>query len=199
MVKSGRRTRRPAKRRPSKACGEVTSCTRCRSMYSSVGSPSASRTTCASQIFSNSVRGGMWLPKSTMWRSMNRRELLRLLSCSAAAAVASACLTPAPPAPEARLLPTSLPSPTAAPTVSALGQSMRIGIDVDPDTLDPAGQTNATTQSIVDCMVETLVRVQPDGSIGPGLATKWERTPDGRVYTFSLQAGVRFHDGSPLT
>ena len=30
-VRSARRTRRPARRRPSKACGEVTSCTRCRS------------------------------------------------------------------------------------------------------------------------------------------------------------------------
>ena len=32
MVRSGRRTGRPARRRPSKACGEVTSWTRCRSM-----------------------------------------------------------------------------------------------------------------------------------------------------------------------
>ena len=31
-VRSGRRTLRPASRRPSNACGEVTSCTRCRSM-----------------------------------------------------------------------------------------------------------------------------------------------------------------------
>ena len=31
-VRSGRRTERPDKRRPSKACGEVTSWTRCRSM-----------------------------------------------------------------------------------------------------------------------------------------------------------------------
>ena len=30
-VRSGRRTGRPASRRPSNACGEVTSCTRCRS------------------------------------------------------------------------------------------------------------------------------------------------------------------------
>jgi len=30
-VRSGRRTRRPAARRPSKACGDETSCTRCRS------------------------------------------------------------------------------------------------------------------------------------------------------------------------
>ncbi len=33
-VRSGRRTVRPARRRPSNACGLVTSCTRCRSMYS---------------------------------------------------------------------------------------------------------------------------------------------------------------------
>ena len=59
MVRSGLRTLRPVSRRPSNACGEVTSWTRCRSMYSSVGSPGASRTTWASQIFSNSVREAM--------------------------------------------------------------------------------------------------------------------------------------------
>ena len=32
IVRSGRRTGRPSARRPSKACGLVTSCTRCRSM-----------------------------------------------------------------------------------------------------------------------------------------------------------------------
>ena len=36
-VRSGRRTVRPARRRPSKACGLVTSWTRCRSMYSRPG------------------------------------------------------------------------------------------------------------------------------------------------------------------
>ena len=54
-VRSVRRTVRPASRRPSKACGLVTSWRRCRSMYSRSGSPSAWRTTCASQTFSASV------------------------------------------------------------------------------------------------------------------------------------------------
>src|SRR5579864_1098233 len=44
-------------RNPSNACGEVTSCTRCKSMYSREGLPGDSRTTCSSQIFSNRVRG----------------------------------------------------------------------------------------------------------------------------------------------
>src|SRR5438128_22544 len=36
-VSAGRRTLRPACRKPSNACGDVTSCTRCRSTYSSAG------------------------------------------------------------------------------------------------------------------------------------------------------------------
>src|SRR4051812_3250147 len=51
-VRSGRRTARPASRRPSNACGLVTSWTRCKSMYSSPGA-----TSWASQILSNSVVG----------------------------------------------------------------------------------------------------------------------------------------------
>src|SRR2546423_7223210 len=58
MVRSGRRTGRPAIRNPSNACGDVTSWTRCRSMYSRSGSPSALRTTCRSHTFSLSVFGG---------------------------------------------------------------------------------------------------------------------------------------------
>ncbi len=56
-VRSGRRTRRPASRSPSKACGEVTSCTRWRSTNRIAGPPSsAGRTSWASQTFSKSVR-----------------------------------------------------------------------------------------------------------------------------------------------
>jgi hypothetical protein len=44
--------RAPGSRSPSKACGEVTSCTSWRSMYSSVVPCSSTRTTCASQILS---------------------------------------------------------------------------------------------------------------------------------------------------
>src|SRR4051794_15415066 len=51
-VRSGRRTGRPASRSASKACGLVTSWTRCRSMYRRLGA-----TSWASQILSNRVLG----------------------------------------------------------------------------------------------------------------------------------------------
>ena len=136
-----------------------------------------------------------------------RRQALRLLGVGVgAAALAAACQLAPPaagPAPTAvsalpAAPPTPLPTPTLAPTRPALLSGMRIAIDVDPDTLDPAGQTNATVQSLVDYLTEPLVRLQPDGSLGPGLAEKWERSPDGRAYTFSIRRGVRFHDRAIL-
>src|SRR5438105_590605 len=57
-VRPGRLTPMPRSRRTEKACGEVTSCTRWRSTYSTAGASSVSgRTRCASQSLANSVRG----------------------------------------------------------------------------------------------------------------------------------------------
>lgn len=56
-VMSGRRATRPALRRPSKACGDVTSCTRWRSMYSRQVPSGERSTTCSSNTLSKSVRG----------------------------------------------------------------------------------------------------------------------------------------------
>src|SRR5688572_16201583 len=56
-VRSGRRTVRRLIRRPSNACGLVTSCTRWRSMYNRSGSPGAECTRWRSQTFSGRVRG----------------------------------------------------------------------------------------------------------------------------------------------
>jgi peptide/nickel transport system substrate-binding protein len=75
---------------------------------------------------------------------------------------------------------------------------MRLAIDIDPDTLDPAGQTNPTVSSIVDHVAETLVRLQPDGSVGPGLARRFSQSPDGKSFTFELRPFVEFHDGGFL-
>src|SRR5439155_25239647 len=56
-VRSGRRTRRPARRRPSKACAEVTSWTRWRSTKRRSGSPCVEVTIWASQSFCATVFG----------------------------------------------------------------------------------------------------------------------------------------------
>jgi peptide/nickel transport system substrate-binding protein len=135
---------------------------------------------------------------------MTRREALRLLSLATMAALGTACQVSVPlastGAEAARNPPTATPIqlPTVGPIEVAAIPVMRLAIDVDPDTLDPAGQTNSTVSSIVDHLAETLVRLQPDGTIGPGLARKFTQSIDGRSYTFELRPNVVFHDGTLL-
>src|SRR5690606_15759213 len=38
-----------------------------------------------------------------------------------------------------------------------------------------------------------------DGGIVPVLASEWDVSDDGLTYTFTLQKGVTFHDGTPMT
>jgi ABC-type transport system substrate-binding protein len=87
--------------------------------------------------------------------------------------------------------------PGGAPADGA-AEEFRIAVGVEPDTLDPAGQTTTTIANIVDYPVETLVKIDKDGRLRPGLAKSWEVSEDGRTVTLHLQDGVTFHDGSAL-
>ncbi len=72
-----------------------------------------------------------------------------------------------------------------------------VGMNLEPPHLDPTGGAAAAIDEVVLYNVfETLTRIGPDGSIGPGLAESWEVSDDGLVYTFRLREGVSFHDGT---
>jgi peptide/nickel transport system substrate-binding protein len=47
-------------------------------------------------------------------------------------------------------------------------------------------------------VLDGLVTEAEDGSIKPWLATKWETSPDGLTYTFTLKDSVKFTDGAPV-
>jgi ABC-type transport system substrate-binding protein len=78
------------------------------------------------------------------------------------------------------------------------GDTLRVAIGIDPDTLDPAAQTTTTSSQIVDMMAETLVTVDEKGAIKPLLATRWDPSSDGMSWTFTLRQGVKFQDGTPF-
>ena len=46
---------------------------------------------------------------------------------------------------------------------------------------------------------DTLVWKDSTGQLLPWLAHRWDRSSDGRTYTFHLRDNVRWHDGRPLT
>lgn len=67
-----------------------------------------------------------------------------------------------------------------------------------PTQIDPAiGSDNSSSKAITN-LYDTLVYPTPEGDIIPHLAKSWEISEDGLVYTFTLNKGVKFHDGSEL-
>jgi len=76
---------------------------------------------------------------------------------------------------------------------------LRIGIGIDPDTLNPFEGTTAICFNISELISDTLGKFTPDGKLEPNLATEWSVSEDGKTYTYKLRKGVRFTDGAPLT
>lgn len=69
------------------------------------------------------------------------------------------------------------------------------GFSSDPSSLDPSIVFDDSSIQM-GRVYETLVRVAPDMSIVPALATSWDTSADGLTWTFNLREEVKFHDGS---
>ncbi|WP_432360815.1 ABC transporter substrate-binding protein [Sporosarcina sp. UB5] len=66
----------------------------------------------------------------------------------------------------------------------------------DSTSLDPSRVTEGETFKVTVNLYETLLNFgEQDTTIQPGLAKEWG-TDDGLTYTFTLQEGVKFHDGT---
>src|SRR5205085_5366457 len=68
-----------------------------------------------------------------------------------------------------------------------------------PRWLDPAPSTDVRSGEMVTLAFDGLTRFDPDGRLEPALADRWTASRDGRRYVFHLRAGVKFHNGTPLT
>lgn len=69
----------------------------------------------------------------------------------------------------------------------------------DPRGLDPAWVDDGESAKVTVQIYDTLVNYKKDSTeIEPGLAEKWDISPDGLTYTFYLKKGVKFHDGTPF-
>jgi peptide/nickel transport system substrate-binding protein len=77
------------------------------------------------------------------------------------------------------------------------GNVLIYGKGGDAVSLDPATVTDGESLIVTEQMYETLVDFAKDSTkIEPGLAEKWDISPDNLKYTFHLRQGVKFHDGS---
>jgi oligopeptide transport system substrate-binding protein len=70
----------------------------------------------------------------------------------------------------------------------------------EPAELDPHIVTGVTEYHILMALLEGLVSEDPhDLHPVPGVAERWDVSPDGKVYTFHLRTNARWSNGKPVT
>src|SRR3546814_11195592 len=81
----------------------------------------------------------------------------------------------------------------ASPTLAA---DLRIGLQEDPDVLDPDQSRTFVGRIVYTSLCNKLVDIPPELTIIPQLATGWSRSDEGKVLTMDLREGVGFHQGT---
>ncbi len=90
---------------------------------------------------------------------------------------------------------------TMAPDMSGepvSGGKLVVGYS-EPPTMDPRVSGATIAWRLFYNLFDTLVVQEAEtGEVVPGLASSWEISPDGLLFTFNLREGVTFHDGTPF-
>jgi peptide/nickel transport system substrate-binding protein len=79
---------------------------------------------------------------------------------------------------------------------SVLAQEIKIGLQEDPDVLDPHRARTYVSRIVFTSLCDKLVDIDPRLHIVPQLATSWSWNAENTVLTFKLRTDVVFHDGS---
>lgn len=81
-----------------------------------------------------------------------------------------------------------------------MGGSIVVGIPQDlEDSLDPHKSVAAGTKEVLFNIYEGLVKPDEEGNYIDAVAESHSISEDGKVYTFKLRPGVKFHDGTEVT
>ncbi|MFC1869660.1 ABC transporter substrate-binding protein [Chloroflexota bacterium] len=114
--------------------------------------------------------------------------------------------TPAPtPTPAPKPSPAPAPAPTPKPEGPVYGGVLRSAALDDAPSYDSMRSSTTRIQSHAATAFSGLVRTDPMKeavsveNMIPDLAESWDISPDGKVYTFYLRKGVKWHDGETFT
>lgn len=77
------------------------------------------------------------------------------------------------------------------------GKTFTLALSSDPGNLDPDFTSLSATLQVDYFMYDSLVNVEPDGSLTSGLADRW--SGDATSATFTLRKGITCSDGTSLT
>ena len=89
-------------------------------------------------------------------------------------------------------------SVSTGPVLAQSNSTIRIGLQDDIGTLDPARSTQLIDRIVFSSLCNSLVDIDPHLKIVPMLATSWSMSTDNKTLTFKLRHGVKFHDDEPF-
>jgi oligopeptide transport system substrate-binding protein len=88
-------------------------------------------------------------------------------------------------------------APAAKSSSTASTSTLRL-TDTGPVTLDPATVADATSGSYIVQIFSGLVRLDENLNVAPDIASSWDKSTDGKTYTFHLRQDARFQDGTAV-
>lgn len=91
-----------------------------------------------------------------------------------------------------------LASPALAQEEPVRGGTLQVGLADDPPELDPHLTSSNASRTVLHNIFATLVEIDENLQVVPGIAESWDVSEDGTSFTFHIREGVTFHDGTPL-
>lgn len=92
------------------------------------------------------------------------------------------------------------PAPTNGVGTPDPDATLTVRLALEPKNLDIRHTSGAALdQALVDNVYQGLLTRDADNQIVGSLASDWQISPDGLTYTFTLNSGVTFQDGTALT
>ncbi|USG64546.1 ABC transporter substrate-binding protein [Brevibacillus ruminantium] len=112
----------------------------------------------------------------------------------------TACSSPATQPQAQNTPPGNSAKPAEPPASKTVTDTLFVAINADQGTLDPAVTFDNAAWKITYPTYERLVEYDGESTeVKPGLAKEWKVSEDGLTWTFTLEEGHTFADGTPVT
>ena len=91
--------------------------------------------------------------------------------------------------------PTNPATPDGSKT---LADAISVQVGGNPETIDPALNSAVDGGNMLITLYETLLIIDKDNNVQPGQAEKYDVSPDGLTWTFTMRDGLKWSDGTEL-